>query len=165
MRRLVSTLFLVLLLCAVMTQRASAVVVPDPHVGLEVALRDVVHERYVHAVAVQHWYAVAAFNAAVRETARAAAPTRSLPAKARSSPTSSSSQSSSWDRIAQCESGGNWSINTGNGYYGGLQFTQSTWVAAGGRRYAARADLASRDQQIAVASTLALSNWPVCGRR
>lgn len=69
-----------------------------------------------------------------------------------------------WDAIAQCESGGNWSINTGNGYYGGLQFSQSTWIAAGGGRYAPRADLASRDQQIAVASTLAPGNWPHCQR-
>lgn len=71
---------------------------------------------------------------------------------------------SMWDRIAACESGGNWSINTGNGYYGGLQFTQATWVGAGGLAYAPRADLATRDQQIAIASKLALSNWPVCGR-
>jgi len=70
---------------------------------------------------------------------------------------------SAWDRIAACESGGNWSINTGNGYYGGLQFTQATWAGAGGLKYAPRADLATREQQIAVASTLALSNWPVCG--
>lgn len=72
---------------------------------------------------------------------------------------------SSWDRIAACESGGNWSINTGNGYYGGLQFTQQTWAGAGGLAYAPRADLATRDQQIAVASNLALRNWPVCGSR
>lgn len=56
-----------------------------------------------------------------------------------------------WDGIAACESGGNWSINTGNGYYGGLQFSSSTWASYGGTAYAARADLASRDQQIAVA--------------
>lgn len=71
---------------------------------------------------------------------------------------------SQWDRIAACESGGNWAINTGNGYYGGLQFLQSTWVGAGGLAYAPRADLATPEQQIAVASKLALSNWPVCGR-
>jgi len=72
--------------------------------------------------------------------------------------------STSWDRIAACESGGNWAINTGNGYYGGLQFTQATWANAGGLAYAPRADLATRDQQIAIASKLSLSNWPVCGR-
>jgi LysM repeat protein len=69
-----------------------------------------------------------------------------------------------WDRIAACESGGNWAINTGNGYYGGLQFTQQTWAGAGGLAYAPRADLATPAQQIAIASKLALSNWPVCGR-
>jgi resuscitation-promoting factor RpfB len=59
-----------------------------------------------------------------------------------------------WDKIAQCESGGNWHINTGNGYYGGLQFAQSTWLANGGADFAARADLASREQQITVANRL-----------
>jgi hypothetical protein len=72
---------------------------------------------------------------------------------------------SGWDRVAECESGGNWATNTGNGYYGGLQFTVSTWLAAGGGRYASRADFATREQQIAIASTLSLSNWPVCGAR
>lgn len=71
-----------------------------------------------------------------------------------------------WDAIARCESGGNWSINTGNGYYGGLQFAQSTWESSGGTQYAARADLASREQQIAVAEVLyrqsGLSPWG-CG--
>lgn len=71
---------------------------------------------------------------------------------------------SQWDKIAACESGGNWAINTGNGYYGGLQFTQQTWAGAGGLKYAPRADLATPAQQIAVASKLSLSNWPVCGR-
>jgi resuscitation-promoting factor RpfB len=59
-----------------------------------------------------------------------------------------------WDRIAQCESGGNWHINTGNGYYGGLQFAHSTWLGNGGADFAARADLASREQQITVANRL-----------
>jgi hypothetical protein len=72
-----------------------------------------------------------------------------------------------WDAVAQCESGGNWSINTGNGYYGGLQFSQSTWEAYGGAEYAARADLASRDAQIAVAEKVLAAQgagaWPHCG--
>jgi len=71
-----------------------------------------------------------------------------------------------WDTIAACESGGNWAINTGNGYYGGLQFSQSTWEAYGGLAYAARADLASPGEQIAVAErTLAGQGWgawPTC---
>src|SRR5664279_5918866 len=67
---------------------------------------------------------------------------------------------STWDSVAQCESSGNWSINTGNGYYGGLQFTQSTWAASGGLQYAARADLATKAQQIAIAeNTLAGQGW------
>jgi hypothetical protein len=71
-----------------------------------------------------------------------------------------------WDAIAQCESGGNWSINTGNGFYGGLQFTMGTWHANGG---AGSPQGASREQQIAVAervlSTQGIGAWPVCGRR
>ena len=60
-----------------------------------------------------------------------------------------------WDAIAQCESSGDWHANTGNGYYGGLQFKHSSWVAAGGLRYAPRADLATKAEQIAVARRLA----------
>ncbi|MFD3681806.1 transglycosylase family protein [Streptomyces sp. NPDC058613] len=60
-----------------------------------------------------------------------------------------------WDAIARCESGGNWRANTGNGHYDGLQFTQPSWRAAGGRRYAARADLATKPEQIATARRLA----------
>ena len=73
-----------------------------------------------------------------------------------------------WDAVAACESGGNGSINTGNGYYGGLQFSQSTWEAFGGSAYAPRADLAAKSQQIAVAErVLAVQGrgaWPTCGR-
>ncbi|MEV7175361.1 transglycosylase family protein [Kitasatospora sp. NPDC093679] len=74
-----------------------------------------------------------------------------------------------WDRIAACESGGRWQANTGNGYYGGLQFDRATWRANGGTAYAARPDLATREQQIAVAEHLAarrgLTPWPTCGPR
>jgi nucleoid-associated protein YgaU len=74
-----------------------------------------------------------------------------------------------WDRIAQCESGGNWHINTGNGYYGGLQFSASTWRAYGGSAYAATADQASKSAQIAVASKVQRAQgwgaWPVCSAR
>lgn len=79
--------------------------------------------------------------------------------------TPASASTINWTAIAQCESGGNWHINTGNGYYGGLQFTTQTWLGAGGGRYAPRADLASESEQIAIASKLSLSNWPVCGAR
>ena len=72
----------------------------------------------------------------------------------------SAAPDSTWDAVAACESGNNWSINTGNGYYGGLQFSQSTWNAFGGQDYASRADLATREEQIAVAErTLAGQGW------
>ncbi|MGV9699463.1 transglycosylase family protein [Streptomyces sp. NPDC003470] len=74
-----------------------------------------------------------------------------------------------WDKVAACESSGDWGINTGNGYYGGLQFTQSTWEAFGGTAYASRADRATKDQQIAVAEKVldgqGSGAWPVCSVR
>ncbi|HEV7654351.1 MAG TPA: transglycosylase family protein [Mycobacteriales bacterium] len=74
-----------------------------------------------------------------------------------------------WDAIAACESGGNWSINTGNGYSGGLQFSQGTWQAYGGGAYAPTASQASRSAQIAVAEKVlagqGIGAWPVCGKR
>ncbi|SEF15587.1 transglycosylase family protein [Streptomyces sp. Ag109_O5-10] len=76
---------------------------------------------------------------------------------------------STWDRVAACESSGDWGIDSGNGFYGGLQFTQSTWEAYGGTRYAPRADLATKDQQIAVAEKVLDGQgpgaWPVCSVR
>ncbi|MFH8408415.1 transglycosylase family protein [Streptomyces sp. NPDC018019] len=74
-----------------------------------------------------------------------------------------------WDRIARCESGGNWHINTGNGFSGGLQFTPSTWRAHGGTAYAPTAAQASRAQQIAVATRVQANQgwgaWPTCAAR
>ncbi|MCX5302059.1 transglycosylase family protein [Streptomyces sp. NBC_00160] len=74
-----------------------------------------------------------------------------------------------WNKVAACESTNNWRINTGNGYYGGLQFSQSTWRAFGGTAYAPRADLATKDQQIAVAEKVLKGQgpgaWPDCGKR
>jgi resuscitation-promoting factor RpfA len=76
---------------------------------------------------------------------------------------------STWDRLAQCESGGNWSINTGNGFSGGLQFTPSTWRAYGGTAYASSAYKASRSAQIAVAQRVLASQgwgaWPACSAK
>jgi uncharacterized protein YabE (DUF348 family) len=95
--------------------------------------------------------------------------TKSRPAPAPTSASGGSSGSSglNWDAVAQCESGGNWHINTGNGFYGGLQFDYGTWQSNGGGQYASRADLATREQQIAVATRLyharGSSPWPVCG--
>jgi uncharacterized protein YabE (DUF348 family) len=72
-----------------------------------------------------------------------------------------------WDAVAACESGGNWHINTGNGFYGGLQFDYGTWLSNGGGAYAPRADLATREEQIAIATKVynarGSSPWPVCG--
>ncbi|MEU1299015.1 transglycosylase family protein [Streptomyces shenzhenensis] len=80
----------------------------------------------------------------------------------------SAATASEWDTVARCESGGNWSINTGNGYYGGLQFSASTWAAYGGTQYAATADRAGKAQQIAIAEKVLAGQgkgaWPVCGR-
>ncbi|MGP4019399.1 transglycosylase family protein [Saccharopolyspora sp. 5N708] len=71
-----------------------------------------------------------------------------------------------WDKLAQCESSGNWNTNTGNGYYGGLQFSPSTWAAYGGTQYAGSAHQATREQQIAVAEKVLASQgtgaWPGC---
>ncbi|MGV0051419.1 transglycosylase family protein [Mycobacterium colombiense] len=72
-----------------------------------------------------------------------------------------------WDQVARCESGGNWAINTGNGYHGGVQFSSSTWASHGGGQYAPSAELATKEQQIAVAervlATQGRGAWPVCG--
>src|SRR3954469_9116319 len=80
----------------------------------------------------------------------------------------SAASGSTWDAVAQCESSGNWQINTGNGYYGGLQFSQSTWAGYGGTAMAPRADLAGPAQQIAVAERVlagqGIGAWPVCGK-
>ena len=76
---------------------------------------------------------------------------------------------STWDALAQCESTGNWSINTGNGYYGGLQFSASSWAAAGGTKYAALPHQATPAQQIATAERLRANggwgHWPACSAR
>ncbi|WP_030893471.1 transglycosylase family protein [Streptomyces sp. NRRL F-5053] len=102
-------------------------------------------------------------TAAVLAGAGLVAPLALLAATA---PTASAASSDVWDRIARCESGGDWHINTGNGFYGGLQFTASTWRAHGGAAYAPTADKASREQQIAVATKVQAAQgwgaWPNC---
>ncbi|MGO1900366.1 MAG: transglycosylase family protein [Brachybacterium sp.] len=74
-----------------------------------------------------------------------------------------------WDKVAQCESGGNWSISTGNGYYGGLQFSPSTWKAFGGHEFASQANQATKSEQIAIAQRTLHEQgpgaWPTCGKR
>ncbi|MBB0970005.1 DUF3235 domain-containing protein [Dietzia aerolata] len=84
-------------------------------------------------------------------------------------PAANAAPDSDWDRLAQCESGGNWAINTGNGYQGGLQFSPSTWAAYGGTQFAPTANQATREQQIAIAEkTLAGQGWgawPACSAK
>jgi LysM repeat protein len=116
------------------------------------------------------WLARAALAAAA--TARPASPgaTAAPAAVAQaSSPAPASSGGVNWPAIAACESGGNWGADTGNGFYGGLQFTEQTWLANGGGRYASSANLATPAQQIAVAQNVLASQgigaWPVCGAR
>jgi len=83
--------------------------------------------------------------------------------------TGAGASESVWDRVAACESGGNWSINTGNGYYGGLQFSYSTWKGFGGQRYATTANRATKSQQILIAQEVLKVQgpgaWPVCSRK
>jgi hypothetical protein len=85
------------------------------------------------------------------------------PTAANAAPSASNAQ---WEHVARCESGGNWHLNTGNGYFGGLQFSASTWTDYSGRQYAARPDLASRVEQIEVANRVfaakAWRPWPTC---
>ncbi|MEV6754124.1 transglycosylase family protein [Streptomyces sp. NPDC051214] len=74
-----------------------------------------------------------------------------------------------WDCLAHCESTGRWHVNTGNGFYGGLQFRQSTWEEHGGLKYAPRADLATKKEQIKVAEAVVRNQgwnaWPVCSKK
>ncbi|MGV9610495.1 transglycosylase family protein [Nocardia xishanensis] len=81
----------------------------------------------------------------------------------------SAAPDSDWDRLAQCEAGGNWGINTGNGFQGGLQFSPSTWNSHGGQEYAASANQASREEQIVVAEKVLASQgwgaWPSCSAK
>jgi nucleoid-associated protein YgaU len=80
--------------------------------------------------------------------------------------TATAATTSDWERLASCESGGNWSIDTGNGYYGGVQFSSSTWLGYGGGAYASTANLASESEQIAIANRVLAAQgwgaWPVC---
>jgi hypothetical protein len=118
---------------------------------------------------VRPWLARAAQAAT---PAPAAAQTTSAPAATSPSSISTAVPSGSgggvnWYAIAACESGGNWSADTGNGFYGGLQFTEQTWLGYGGGQYASSANLASPAQQIAVAERVlagqGIGAWPVCG--
>ncbi|MEU4191446.1 ubiquitin-like domain-containing protein [Kribbella sp. NPDC026611] len=97
-------------------------------------------------------------------------PKPDVPTTDQTSTPPSTGGSGAWDRIAACESGGNWAANTGNGYYGGLQFDHGTWAAYGGTAYANNANGASKAQQIAIAEKVKADRggygaWPVCGKK
>jgi nucleoid-associated protein YgaU len=120
------------------------------------------------------WLARAALAAAAAARPAPAAPAGAAPADPAaaaqaSSPAPASSGGVNWSAIAACESGGNWAASTGNGFYGGLQFTEQTWLANGGGRYASSANLATPAQQVAVAQNVLASQgigaWPACGAR
>ena len=96
-------------------------------------------------------------NSSSTSNASSASDSSSSSSASSAAPASSGSSGINWDGIASCESTNNWSINTGNGYYGGLQFDLGTWASGGGDAYASRPDLASREQQIAVAENVAAS--------
>lgn len=106
--------------------------------------------------------------APVAVSAPAAAPAPRGSAKAIAAP-ATPVDGNVWDRLAQCESGGNWHINTGNGYYGGLQFSPRTWTGNGGGIYAPTANLATREQQIEIAEHIragrGFSPWPACAAK
>jgi len=135
---------------------------PGPETGLPEALQSAL---------VQRWFSVQVWNDTVarNEWYTAVATARPQPQRGATTPRSlqrstSPSGSSAWDRVAQCESGGNWSINTGNGYLGGLQMTMQFWAGHGGLAFAPRPDLATPDEQIAVAERAgSRAPWPVCG--
>ncbi|SDE76848.1 transglycosylase family protein [Pseudonocardia oroxyli] len=84
-------------------------------------------------------------------------------------PAANAAPDSAWDRLAQCESSGNWAINTGNGFSGGLQFTPSTWRAFGGAAFAPVAHQATREEQIVVAEKVLAGQgwgaWPSCSKK
>ncbi len=123
-----------------------------------------VNRKYVgcHRAATPHRSRVRIALAGSVTTAAAVASLTAMSSPAHAAP------AHNWDGVAQCESSGNWRINTGNGYYGGLQFSYSTWLAFGGGAYARRADLATKAQQIVIAErTLkgqGIGAWPTCGR-
>jgi hypothetical protein len=138
--------------------------VPNPHVGLGDAVR------YVQ---VSRWNAVVAWNDEVQRQRSMISPmttTRTGNRQTNTSPRSpnQSPMGTSWDATAECESSNDWSTNTGNGYFGGLQESMPFWIDNGGLEYAARPDLATKAEQIAVAERGAAKrgnrgDWPVCG--
>jgi len=110
---------------------------------------------------VKQWYATGGIELTDQQAADVATWLNAQPPRARFASTGTV-----WDRLAKCESGGNWAINTGNGYTGGLQFADSTWRSNGGAQFAPRAFQATREEQITVAQRLhskaGFAPWPGC---
>ncbi|QPK83842.1 transglycosylase family protein [Corynebacterium qintianiae] len=125
-------------------------------------------KRVIHRTVTVNGVVESSGVAGEKETRPAAPATVARGTKAAAAPASTPSVAggSVWDTLAQCESGGNWSINTGNGFHGGLQFDAGTWAAYGGTQYAPTADQASREQQIAIAQKTQAAQgwgaWPAC---
>jgi hypothetical protein len=155
---------------------AAAPVVDDVHElrAAQLRVNRDMHRRRLHALHVRE---AAQARARAAAAARQAALRRAqVLATRRAAAAPRLSSAGVWDRVASCESGGNWHDDTGNGYYGGLQFDYGTWRAYGGAQYASRADLATREEQIAVAHRVNTTGWagnppegpgawPVCGPR
>lgn len=139
----------------------------------ERSTRSVIRAKAEQEIASHRARRIAAEKRAAARAARAEA-RRAARAKARSKATHTRTvaaapqprSGANWDGLAMCESSGDWHINTGNGFYGGIQFTMSTWLSFGGGRYASRADLATREQQIAIGEKVLASQgrgaWPGC---
>jgi hypothetical protein len=119
----------------------------------------------------QAWHAQdpAAAEAYLQDPAQSAAPADPAAAPAEPAAAPAVPEGSVWDKVAYCESGGNWAINRGTGYYGGLQMLGATWRNYGGTEFAATADQASREQQIVVAERVlddvGWGAWPACSRK
>lgn len=169
--------YLLAVACAAATSNAATSEVREPVNAISMARLDrlrpipeIASTRDGERHALRH---AAQLHAAARRSTRTALDT------ARRSPRTGRSSSAAraggvpggavWDRLAQCESSGRWNLNSGNGYFGGLQFWPSTWRAYGGLAYAPRADLATREQQIAVAVRTQAAQgwgaWPACSRK
>lgn len=135
----------------------SAKVVNGVEGDTEVIDREVTREAVAKKVAVGTYVAPAPATQAPKQQQQKKAPSAPAPAPSKGGNSGAGlnlANEAMWDRIAQCESSGNWSINTGNGYYGGLQFDYNTWLSVNGDDFAPRADLATRAQQITVANRL-----------
>ena len=155
MRQAIAATFVAVVVSLLGTGTATAAV-PDPHVGLNDALRMAYTVQWDHAIDAQ------------RRQERTIATTTGAKSTAASNvnPNQSDMGASSWDAVAACESGDDWSTNTGNGYFGGLQMNMAFWRAHGGTVLAPRPDLASKADQITVAERAgSRAPWPICGRR